>query len=314
MNKNREAIKVMGYEPCRVEYQSIIYDERDNDDPARKDNTSLQKHIDSAYTYIGVNQPYENFIENLVSESPSLEPLSRSTKAKAFLRDFIAVQASRRIHQGSTLSRYKNLYEGLDSLWKRTILKCTDGLFSGLNLHARLECLNTISNLAPAGASILEVGCGFGGNLVLLNRLRPDLQLSGFEYTNSRLASSFVNLSNSSTPAEIYLSNALSFDTSRKHDIVFSFHVLEQLSNKYGIFALMRMLKAAKIAVVCVEPDITVANLYQRYRIKTLNYCHTIKKVEPTTNNLHLHYHKKSSMYIWPAISSISVFTSAKPT
>jgi S-adenosylmethionine-diacylgycerolhomoserine-N-methlytransferase len=85
------------------------------------------------------------------------------------------VEATRRMNQ--TYRRQRHIYDGT----RRYYLLGRDQLISGLR--------------PGAGASVLEIGCGTGRNLVLASRLYPDARFFGVDVSTEMLTSAIAAIS-----------------------------------------------------------------------------------------------------------------------
>src|SRR5258708_4302438 len=90
-------------------------------------------------------------------------------------RYFVAVEATRRMNR--MYRRQRHIYDGA----RRYYLLGRDQLIAGLR--------------PAAGASVLEIGCGTGRNLVLAARLHPNARFFGIDVSTEMLTSAISAIS-----------------------------------------------------------------------------------------------------------------------
>lgn len=104
-------------------------------------------------------------------------------------------------------------------------------------LLGRDRLLREIAREAPAGARVLEIGCGTARNLARLTRLRPDLQLRGLDASAEMLATAQARLRRRGLDGRIVLRTALAetwspaatFDEREGFDLVFFSYSLSMI-------------------------------------------------------------------------------------
>ena len=79
------------------------------------------------------------------------------------------------------------------------------------------------------GAKLLDVGCGDGLPMAMMNRMRPDLKIDGLEISENQAALAKVN----NPESEIYTGNSLNVELpTGKYNIAFSFSFLQYIPEK----------------------------------------------------------------------------------
>lgn len=170
--------------------------------------------------------------------------------------------------------RYVNYqHEPIDLLFQDFVSK-KDGKITYCKLYEqRKDVLSSVFYYSLGSNTILEVGCGSGLNLYLLrNNLSMDNSLSGFEYTQSRADNAKQNLKGYGIP--VWKSDILNNNIpDNSYDIVFSYHVLEQLGQRDANRALKEMYRIARKYVIVSEPSVIGATWYEKLRMYILGYC-----------------------------------------
>jgi ubiquinone/menaquinone biosynthesis C-methylase UbiE len=203
-----------------------------------------------------------------------------------------------------------NRYESANLLFQKIPIKYKGNKVIGLNSYTRIELLQRVIELSTelSHPKVLEVGCGCGINMLLLNHLCPSMHISGFEYTHARLASALINLKNTNMVENLYLGDATSIKKEdNSYDIVFSFHVLEQLGQKGAEKALYEMWRLCRKGVILDEPGLENASLYESIRVKKLGYCRNLVKVAKNLPGCRIKYSGEGYCRAWPNPSNILV-------
>ncbi len=118
------------------------------------------------------------------------------------------VEATRRMNR--MYRRQRHIYDGT----RRYYLLGRDQMISGL--------------WPAAGASVLEIGCGTGRNLVLAARLYPDAQFFGIDVSTEMLTSAVAAISRASLTSHVRVAHgdATAFDPKRLFGIPEFDHVM----------------------------------------------------------------------------------------
>lgn len=109
--------------------------------------------------------------------------------------------------------------------------------------HPNTPLFNRIAKLIPAGKSVLDVGCGRGDFLRFLHHRRPDLKLTGIDYSDNRsegicfLRGDVLNL-DVKGPFDFVVSLAV---IEHVQDCVAFVHRLQQLTSEGGLVVVMTL-------------------------------------------------------------------------
>lgn len=213
----------------------------------------------------------------------------------------------KRKHGKSSLSRYENHhYESVRLLRNKGVFKINGGIFKTVKGRARLELINSVNELAEgiSNPTVLEAGCGSGLNIYLLSCLNSNLEISGFEYTNARLASGIVNLWHSDIRDNLFLADICQLNLEdNSYDIVYTNHVLEQLGQERAEIALKEVWRVCKHGMVICEPSIHGANLYEQWRMRTLGYCENLVSIAKTFPDAEIIRYKEDDIRYYPNTS-----------
>lgn len=125
--------------------------------------------------------------------------------------------------------------------------------------------------------SLLDFGCGWGGNTILLKQAFPDLAVWSFDYSPYRVLSTKFNLRKLSlTPYRLFVADGSKLPLpDNSIDLVFTSHVIEQM-NEVLTPALQEIYRVARRYVVHIEPTFRYANWIHRLRVIRKNYPHDI--------------------------------------
>jgi len=237
----------------------------------------IHYHINEALRQNGLRYHRESIFKDIYEQKILTKPINFAYHLYHLLGNAKGIVKFRRKHSKSSFSRYKNhKYETLDLLRNNILLKYKGQVYKGCNGFQRVELIDSVNKLCKdiEKPKVLEVGCGSGVNIYLLNSLNPNIEIHGFEYTNSRIASAIVNLFYSPICKNLFLADACDLKIpDNSFDVVYSNHVLEQLGQEKAIIALKEMWRICKKGIVLSEPSIHGANIYEKWRMKTLGYC-----------------------------------------
>jgi len=200
----------------------------------------------------------------------------------------------------------KYFYETIDLLTKNNLLKYKGKIYKGCNGYPRVEVIDDVNDLCKNidNPKVLEVGCGSGLNIYLLHSLNPNIEIHGFEYTNSRIASTIVNLFYTPIIKNLFLADVCDLKMpDNSFDVVYSIHVLEQLGQEKAEIALKEMWRVCKKGIVLSEPSVHGANLYEKWRMKTLGYCKNLYSVAEKLPNSKIIVYKEDTIRTYPNTS-----------
>lgn len=277
--------------------------------PEHKDDfdKDIQGHVNRAIHQNG-DREYDTEIYDLIKNSRD-----KVIKVRFFehlyhlLGQAKGIVKYRMMHGKSSFSRYQNhQYEKLDLLKKRELVKIDKKIFWAKNGTPRLELIHLINKLCEGieAPTVLEGGCGSGLNIYMLNCLNPSLDVSGFEYTNARLASGIVNLKNSDLKNKLFLADLCALNLpDNSIDIVYTNHVLEQLGQERAETALKEIWRVCKRGMVICEPSIHGANIYERWRMRTLGYCEDLHTTAKELPNAQIEIYKEDNIRYYPNTS-----------
>ena len=256
-------------------------------------------HVNNATNQNGLRFHSRHIFNDVYGQRITDKPISLPIHLYHLIGNAKGIVKYRLKHSKSSFSRYKNFkYETLDLLRKDILLKYEGKVYKGSNGLQRVEILESVNDLCKgiSNPKVLEVGCGSGVNIYLLNSLNPNIEIHGFEYTNARIASAIVNLFYSAIRNNLFLADACNIRLpDNSFDVVYSNHVLEQLGQDKASVALKEMWRICRKGIVLSEPSVHGANFYEKWRMRTLGYCkdlYSVAKELPDSNVLTYHEDK----------------------
>jgi ubiquinone/menaquinone biosynthesis C-methylase UbiE len=283
-----------------------LKDLRNKQHPEFEDYSDINNHIKEAIKQNGLRYYGLSIFEKVYEQNLTVR-LGLYQHLYHLLGGAKGVIKFRIKHSISSLSRYKNHnYEALDLLDKDVLLKYKGKVYKGCNGLQRIELIESVSKLCNGleRPKVLEVGCGSGLNIYLLNSLNPEIVIHGFEYTNSRIASAIINLFYSPICKNLFLADICELkipdDT---YDVVYSNHVLEQLGQRNAEKALNEMWRVCKKGIVLSEPSIHGANIYEKWRMKILGYCEDLYTPAKKLPNSKILVYKEDNYRTYPNTS-----------
>jgi len=291
-----------------VNYKDMdIVDLRGPRHPEYNDAADLSKHIRVALSKIPSTEYPADLKKDLCTLPHNLPKQPFYNQLKYLVRDFVSFYFKRKT---CSYSIYEERYESIALLADIIPLKYNGKRVLGYNSYARLECLSHVAALSEEipYAQILEVGCGSGLNMFLLNYMYPHMKIYGFEFTNSRFASALINLSDTEMNGNLFLADVTNIPLhDNPYDVIFSFHVLEQLGQEGAVKALKEMWRLCRRGVVSDEPGVQNASLWETMRLKKLGYCRNLLEVAEELPGCSIKYNGESSCRSWPNTSNILV-------
>lgn len=260
-----------------------LKDLRDSNHIEFKKYDDIVNHINNAIRQNGLRYYGDNIFQDIYKQEITTKPISIINHLYHLIGGAKGVIKFRIKHSKSSYSRYKEYkYEALDLLRKNILLKHKGKIYKGCNGFQRVEVIDSVNGLCKdiKNPKVLEAGCGSGVNIYLLNSLNPNIEIYGFEYTNSRIASAIVNLFYSPIRNNLFLADICNIKLpDNSFDVVFSNHVLEQLGQNKAKEAIREMWRVCKKGIVLSEPSIHGANIYEKWRMRTLGYCKDLYSV-----------------------------------
>lgn len=289
------------------EVEIIIKDLRDSTHVEFENFKDIEYHINNAIKQNGLRFYNDHIFKDIYKQELVTKPISFINHLYHLAGNAKGVIKFRRKHSKSSYSRYKNhKYETLDLLRKNILLKHKSKIYKGCNGFQRVEVIDSVNNLCKDinNPKVLEAGCGSGVNIYLLNSLNPDIEIHGFEYTNSRIASAIANLFYSPICNNLFLADVCNIRLPDKYfDVVYSNHVLEQLGQDKAETAIKEMWRICRKGIVLSEPSIHGANIYEKWRMKTLGYCKDLYSVAQELPEANVLIYKEDKFRTYPNTS-----------
>jgi SAM-dependent methyltransferase len=121
--------------------------------------------------------------------------------------------------------------------------------------------------------SVLDFGCGWGANTILLRQEAPDVEVWSFDASPYRVLSARYNLERLKLgPYRLFVADGSRLPLpDGSVDLVFTMHVLEQMAEVLPA-ALAEIRRVARRFAVHVEPGTTFARWPHRLRVRRLGY------------------------------------------
>lgn len=284
-----------------------VKDLRCNNHAEFNDFDDLQKHINNAINSNGIRYYSSYLFETIYNKKPELEKIGLINHMYQLIGGAKGTLKYRFKHSKSTLSRYINFnYETLDLLRAKILLKHKGKIYKGYNGYQRIEVINSVNLLCKdiENPIVLEAGCGSGLNMYLLNTLNDKIDLHGFEYTNSRLASAIVNLSYSKMVNNLFLADVCKMNLPDNcFDVVYTNHVIEQLGQKNAEKAINEMWRVCRKGIVLSEPSVYNANMYEKWRMNILGYCKDLYRIAEKLPSAKIIDYKEDTYRTYPNTS-----------
>lgn len=185
------------------------------------------------------------------------------------------------LHRRSwTQAESMNLYSSLTDVYPKALRKKVKILNDGKLCLVSLVRFKELS-LEPLFQliqkykinSLLDFGCGWGGNTILLKQAFPDLAVWSFDYSPYRVLSTKFNLRKLSLiPYSLFVADGSKLPLpDNSIDLVFTSHVLEQMSEVLTP-ALQEIYRVAQRYAVHIEPTFRYANWIHRLRVTRKSY------------------------------------------
>jgi S-adenosylmethionine-diacylgycerolhomoserine-N-methlytransferase len=126
-------------------------------------------------------------------------------------------------------------------------------IYDGTRRYYLLGRDQMISGLRPAaGASVLEIGCGTGRNLVLAARLYPDARFFGIDVSTEMLTSAITAISRAglASPIRVMHGDATAFDPQR----LFGIHRFDHVMISYSLSMIHDWRRVLRAAAAHLKP------------------------------------------------------------
>lgn len=276
-----------------------IQDLRKTDHPEYNQKELIEDHFWKAYKMNGLRIPDDSIFKR-VNKKPKLKKVGLAQKYYNVYNNMRGVYK----HPRNSFDVYESyIYETLDYLLSGTYIKHNDSVYIGKNGYCRMELIRKVSELCEelSNPKVLEVGCGSGLNLYLLNRLNPNIELHGFEYTSARLASAILNLYTDDMVNNLFLADATDMKLEdNSYDYLYSIHVMEQLGQEGAELAMKEMWRVCRKGIVMIEPSVIGANFYEKWRVKKMGYCEDLVSIAENLPNSNIVISKEATYRSFP--------------
>lgn len=219
----------------------------------------------------------EHFMPNAAACSPPETRIYRWRTWRTELLQFAKYcLRPRRWTQADSMELYRRLtYIYPDTLSARATIV----------MHGRLHVTSVMSfkalSLEPlaelirrqAVSSVLDFGCGWGGNTILLRRMFSDLEVWSFDYSPHRTLTAQFNLRQLGlTPYQLFVADGSRMPLADNSvDLVFTSNVLEQMQEVLTP-ALQEIRRVARRFAVHIEPTFRYADWAHRLRVIRKGY------------------------------------------
>lgn len=283
-----------------------IVEHRQSNHPEYNDWNNFQKSLDKAARVLGYCYYPKSFAEYLTVLPEKFSYINSLEKTFKVLGDCKGIIKFTHQHGKSTFSRYSDDYESLRILAATQPLKYNGKIMIGKNAWPRIKLIEHISFMCSGiqNPTVLDAGCGAGLNIYLLAKSKPEMKISGFEYTHSRLASCIINLIHESFYKELFLGDVTKIDLpDNSYDVVFTNHVLEQLGQVNAELALKEVFRVSRKGAVLCEPTIYNAGLYEKWRMTKLGYCRDLLSIAKKIPNCSIKFYKEDTIRNYPNTS-----------
>jgi SAM-dependent methyltransferase len=178
--------------------------------------------------------------------------------------------------QRESMERYRTVADVVPNAERRLVTVLADGrpattplmTFKRLSLGPLLDLID-----AERIGSVLDFGCGWGANTILLKQLRPRLDVWSFDLSPERVVTTRFNLQRLGlTPYRLFVADGSRLPLpDGAVDLVLSTHVLEQMAEVLEP-ALAEIHRVARRFAWHVEPTYRFARWPHRLRMHRLGY------------------------------------------
>lgn len=219
-------------------------------------------------------------------ESPRAVTPASPRQARAFWRTVARAESGayarwwlrgrRPYTQADSMAIYREVTDTYPNALRRQVWVTAGGsvgtapieTFKRLSLDPILELMR-----AEGLRSVLDFGCGWGANIILLRQLAPDAQVWSFDASPYRVLSARYNLERLGlAPYRLFVADGSRLPLpDGSIDLVFTTHVLEQMAEVLPA-ALAEIHRVARRFAVHVEPGTRFARWPHRLRVRRLGY------------------------------------------
>jgi SAM-dependent methyltransferase len=185
-------------------------------------------------------------------------------------------QGSRPFTQSDSMQLYRNVTDVYPRALRRTVTVLTHrrvataplALFKRLSLQPIVDLIRRKSL-----RSVLDFGCGWGANTIILREIFPDLDVWSFDYSPHRVLNTRFNLhALGLRPYRLFVADGSRLPLPDDSvDLVISTHVLEQMREVLPA-ALRETFRVARRYACHIEPTYDFARWPHRLRMRRLGY------------------------------------------
>jgi SAM-dependent methyltransferase len=200
----------------------------------------------------------------------------RTARAEAVAFAVWLVRGRPAYTQRDSMQLYRSVTDVYPSALRRQVTVLVDGqpataplaLFKRLSLQPVIDLIRR-----EAVRSILDFGCGWGVNTIILRQLFPELDIWSFDYSPQRVLSTQFNLrALGLRPYRLFTADGSRLPlVDGAVDLVLSSHVLEQMAEVLPA-ALRETFRVARRFACHVEPTYRFARWPHRLRVRRLGY------------------------------------------
>lgn len=178
--------------------------------------------------------------------------------------------------QRESMARYRIVTDVYPNALRREVPVLVDGRLARCPLlqFKRLSLAPIVDLIRQRGVrSVLDFGCGWGANTLLLKQLLPELDVWSFDLSPQRVVATQFNLERLGlTPYRLFVADGSRLPLADSAvDLVFTTHVLEQM-NEVLPRALAEIHRVARRFGCHVEPAYRYAEWPHRLRVVRLGY------------------------------------------
>jgi SAM-dependent methyltransferase len=183
---------------------------------------------------------------------------------------------SRSFTQGDSMRLYRNVTDVYPRALRRTVTVLTDRRVATapLTLFKRLSLQPVVDLIRRRNLrSVLDFGCGWGANTIILRQILPRVDVWSFDYSPQRVLNTRFNLhALGLRPYRLFVADGSRLPLpDNAVDLVISTHVLEQMQEVLPA-ALRETFRVARRYAFHIEPTYDFARWPHRLRMRRLGY------------------------------------------